>query len=136
MKNTRKSKTNLEDTGTWIKFSQKLCRNCIGSCCNLAVEVQGSDLIRMGLTTDFEYNENPKNIAKKLQKKAVIEHYHAKTETFTLSRMANGDCIFLNQKSRRCTIYDKRPDTCRNHPRIGPRPGYCAFLERSYQTAI
>ncbi|MCK5516299.1 MAG: YkgJ family cysteine cluster protein, partial [Desulfobulbaceae bacterium] len=37
------------------------------------------------------------------------------------------DCLYLDQKTRRCTIYTKRPDTCRNHPQIGPRPGYCAF---------
>ena len=44
-----------------------------------------------------------------------------------LTRMSNDDCLYLDRKSRLCTIYDKRPDTCRNHPKIGPRPGYCAY---------
>ena len=41
--------------------------------------------------------------------------------------MSNNDCLYLDRKSRLCTIYEKRPDTCRNHPKIGPRPGYCAY---------
>ncbi len=41
--------------------------------------------------------------------------------------MSNNDCLYLDRKSRLCTIYDKRPDTCRNHPKVGPRPGYCAY---------
>ncbi|MFO6335145.1 YkgJ family cysteine cluster protein, partial [Pseudomonas aeruginosa] len=36
----------------------------------------------------------------------------------------------LDRKTRLCTIYARRPDTCRNHPRIGPRPGYCAYRPR------
>ncbi|MFO6369419.1 YkgJ family cysteine cluster protein, partial [Pseudomonas aeruginosa] len=48
----------------------------------------------------------------------------------TLTRMANGDCLYLDRKTRLCTIYARRPDTCRNHPRIGPRPGYCAYRPR------
>ncbi|WP_459943772.1 YkgJ family cysteine cluster protein [Desulfocastanea catecholica] len=35
--------------------------------------------------------------------------------------------MFLDGRTRRCTIYATRPETCRNHPRVGPRPGYCAF---------
>jgi Fe-S-cluster containining protein len=49
---------------------------------------------------------------------------------FTLARRANDDCIYLDGHSRRCTIYERRPRTCRNHPAIGPRPGYCAFREQ------
>ncbi|MFO6138957.1 YkgJ family cysteine cluster protein, partial [Pseudomonas aeruginosa] len=53
-----------------------------------------------------------------------------KREIFTLTRMANGDCLYLDRKTRLCSIYARRPDTCRNHPRIGPRPGYCAYRPR------
>jgi uncharacterized protein len=119
--------TNIENTSTWIKFNRKLCDSCMGSCCSLPVEVKAVDLIRMGLMDEFELEENPKFVARRLIKKQIVEHYHNKSETFILSRMANGDCLYLDSRSRRCTIYDKRPDTCRNHPRIGPRPGYCAF---------
>ena len=33
-------------------------------------------------------------------------------------------------KTRRCTVYDKRPNTCRKHPQVGPRPGYCPHGRR------
>jgi Fe-S-cluster containining protein len=78
----------------------------------------------------FELEENMKRVFKRLSKAGIVEHYHAKSETFTLTRMANGDCLYLDSSSRRCTIYDRRPDTCRNHPQIGPRSGYCAFVPK------
>jgi Fe-S-cluster containining protein len=33
----------------------------------------------------------------------------------------------LDAKTRRCTVYDKRPNTCRLHPQVGPKPGYCPY---------
>jgi Fe-S-cluster containining protein len=125
------SHTNLDDTSTWTKYTKKLCNSCMGSCCSLPVEVKTADLIRMGLMDEFELEEHPKFIARRLMKEQIVEHYHNKSETFTLSRMANGDCLYLDSRSRRCTIYEKRPDTCRNHPQIGPRPSYCAFMPKS-----
>jgi uncharacterized protein len=122
--------TNLDDTSTWIKYTQKLCKNCSARCCSLAVEVKKDDLVRMGLIDEFEIDENPKKLAKRLRKEGYVEHFYHKKEQFTLARMANGDCIFLDSETRRCNIYDKRPDTCRQHPIIGPRPGYCAFLKK------
>jgi Fe-S-cluster containining protein len=89
--------------------------------------VKPEDLVRIGVVDEFELQENMKRIYKRLCKDGVVEHFHAKTNTFTLTRMANGDCLYLDAQTRRCTIYDKRPATCRNHPQIGPRSGYCAY---------
>nr|WP_320012132.1 YkgJ family cysteine cluster protein [uncultured Desulfobulbus sp.] len=122
--------TDLEDTATWKKYSAKLCTTCNATCCSLPVEIQAVDLVRMGLMESCEQEGDLKFVARRLMKKRVIEHFHHKSGTFTLARMANGDCIYLDPQSRRCTIYDKRPDTCRNHPRIGPRSGFCAFTPR------
>jgi Fe-S-cluster containining protein len=99
----------------------------MSSCCTLPVEVKIKDLIRIGIVDEFELGDPPKNIAKRLQKEGIVERYNQKSEIFTLQRMSNNDCLYLDRKSRLCTIYDKRPDTCRNHPKIGPRPGYCAY---------
>jgi uncharacterized protein len=118
---------NLENTGTWTKYSPKLCRHCAASCCGLPVEVKAGDLVRMQLMDEFALQDDPKFIARRLIKAGIVEHFHARTATFTLARRANGDCLYLDPKTRRCTIYAFRPDTCRNHPRIGPRSGYCAF---------
>lgn len=118
--------TRIDEPATWSKFTARLCNNCTAGCCSLPVEVWPKDLIRMELMDEFELQENLKTVAKRLLKSGVIEHFHARNEVFTLTRLANGDCLFLDSTSRRCTIYAKRPDTCRNHPRIGPRSGYCA----------
>jgi Fe-S-cluster containining protein len=125
-----KIQADINDIATWAKYKKRFCDHCGASCCGLPVEVRAVDLVRMNLMDEFELQENPKQIAKRLMKQRQVEHFHAKSETFTLARMANGDCLFLNSHSRRCTIYDVRPDTCRNHPQIGPRSGYCAFRKK------
>lgn len=112
---------------TWAKYRPSLCRDCRATCCSMPAEVRIGDLIRMGLADEFERDEPAKQIARRLEKEGVIEHFNHKREIFTLARLTNGDCIYLDQRTRLCTIYDKRPDTCRNHPQIGPRPGYCAW---------
>ncbi|ABA90344.2 protein of unknown function UPF0153 [Syntrophotalea carbinolica DSM 2380] len=116
---------------TWVKYRKGLCNDCLGVCCSLPVEVTIEDLVRMELVDAFEVDEPAKEIAKRLRKQGLIDHFNFKSEIFTLARLANDDCIFLDQKSRRCTIYPKRPNTCRNHPQVGPRPGYCAYQCKS-----
>ena len=43
-------------------------------------------------------------------------------------------CMFLDQKKRRCTVYEARPGVCREYP-DSPRCGYYEFLkfERAHQ---
>ena len=121
----------LDNTATWAKYSPKLCHHCVASCCSLPVEVKAGDLVRMELVDEFSLQEDPKYLARRLMKQRLVDHFHARTATFTLARRANGDCIYLDSHSRRCTIYSSRPDTCRNHPGIGPRSGYCAFRTKN-----
>lgn len=123
--------TDVDQPKTWIKYTRKLCSNCTGTCCSLEVEARASDLVRMGVADEYELEENPKKVAKRLIKEGVVDHFSHKKGLFSLSRMASGDCMYLDQHARRCTIYDLRPDTCRNHPQIGPRPGFCAFNQKN-----
>lgn len=116
-----------DNIATWAKYSKRLCDHCGASCCSLPVEVKSSDLIRMELMDEFELQDDLRQIARRLMKQHLIDHFHSKTGTFTLARMASGDCMFLDSQTRRGTIYQRRPDTCRNHPQVGPRSGYCAF---------
>ncbi|MCD6527062.1 MAG: YkgJ family cysteine cluster protein [Desulfuromonas sp.] len=122
--------SDIDETSTWAKYSAKLCQSCHATCCTLPVEVRLSDLVRLGVISEFEAQEPAKKLAKQLKKQGIIDHFNFKNEIFTLSRMANDDCLYLDTKSRRCTIYDQRPDTCRNHPHIGPRPSYCPYQPR------
>lgn len=112
---------------TWIKYRSGLCRDCQATCCGLPVEVRIADLVRLGVVDDFEAQEPPKQVAKRLGKAGIVGHFNQKHGIFTLQRTASGDCLYLDQKSRRCSVYANRPDTCRNHPQVGPRPGYCAY---------
>jgi Fe-S-cluster containining protein len=122
---------NVDNLSTWVKYRNGLCDDCNATCCTLPVEVKLSDLIRMELISDFEAeNEQPKNLAKQLMKQGVVEHFNFKTSVFTLTRLSNNDCLYLARDTRRCTIYDKRPKTCREHPQVGPKPNHCAYIQR------
>ncbi len=120
----------LSDPNTWIKYKKGMCNRCDASCCKLPVEATLNDLLRMQLIEPFDLDEPIKAVAKKLSDAKLIDHFNRKRERFTLARRANDDCIFLDQRTRRCTIYAKRPEICRTHPQIGPRDNYCAFIEK------
>ncbi len=119
---------NVDNCETWTRYRNGLCNSCAANCCTMPVEVMLPDLVRLGLVEPFEAeHEAPKQIAKRLQKMGAIEHFNFKNRIFTLSSRANGDCVNLDAQTRRCTVYDKRPNTCRLHPQVGPRPGYCPY---------
>ena len=120
----------MDDTSTWIPYNRRLCNGCRALCCTMPVEVNLADLVRMGVITAFDAEEPLKTLTRRLKKKGVVERYSTKNQVFTLVRFASGDCLYLEGTSRKCRIYEKRPDTCRNHPLVGPRPGYCPYEEK------
>jgi len=120
-------------TETWIRYSgNSLCRDCQATCCSMPVEVRVADLVRLGVVDEFEATEEPaRQIAKRLMKEGIVGHFNQKHGIFTLEQHSSGDCLYLDRKTRLCTVYANRPDTCRNHPQVGPRPGYCAFRPKT-----
>jgi Fe-S-cluster containining protein len=120
----------LDRLETWVKYRKGLCSDCRASCCTMPAEVRMSDLVRLGVVDAFEAEE-PARVAKRLIKEGIVERYHQRSGIFTLARLSNDDCVFLDGRTRRCTVYDKRPDTCRNHPQVGPRPGFCAYVRKT-----
>ena len=118
----------IDNCDTWTRYKNGLCNSCAANCCTMPVEVKLADLVRLELVDPFEAeHEEPKQIAKRLQKAGLIERFNFKNSIFTLARRANGDCSNLDATTRRCTVYDKRPSTCRLHPQVGPKPGYCPY---------
>lgn len=109
---------------TWKKYTNGMCNGCMSYCCSMPVEIKLSDLLRLELITEDDLQDGPKKIAKKLIKEKYIKNYRQGTEFFMLESKPNGDCIFLDQ-NRLCSVYEKRPETCRKFPDIGPRPGHC-----------
>lgn len=96
----------------------------------MPVEVKLSDLIRLGVTDEDEAASGIKKLAKRLIREKIVVSYRAGTEFFMLAQRANNDCLYLHPITRLCTVYEKRPDTCRKFPEIGPRPGYCPVGSR------
>lgn len=121
----------LEQLDTWVKYRAGLCRDCHATCCTMPAEARLGDLVRMGVVDAFEAEGDPRAIAKRLKKAGLIDHFHFRHGLFTLARRTSGDCVFLDAHTRRCTLYERRPDTCRHHPQVGPRPGYCAYRPRT-----
>lgn len=121
----------IDDLQTWVRYSKGLCGSCRGTCCSLPVEVRFNDLERLGVVDPFEAGEPLKQVAKRLLKEGIIQHVNQKSGIMTLTQVSNGDCHYLDQSTRLCTVYSQRPDTCRNHPQVGPRPGYCAYQPKA-----
>lgn len=118
---------------TWTRYRSGLCDSCAANCCTMPVEVRLPDLVRLGLVDAFEAeHESPKQIAKRLEKAGLIDHFNFRHSIYTLARRANGDCANLHPQTRRCTVYAQRPDTCRKHPQTGPKPGYCPYGDKKH----
>lgn len=120
---------------TWTRYRAGLCNGCAANCCTMPLEVQLPDLVRLGLVDPFEAEHvAPKLIARRLLKARLVDHYSPRHELFTMARRADGDCSFLDAATRLCTVYERRPETCRLHPQTkSPRPGYCAYGARTLQ---
>lgn len=118
----------IDRLDTWTRYRAGLCEGCFAHCCTMPVEVRLPDLVRLQLVDAFEAeHEAPKQIAKRLLKAGLIDHFNFKNSVFTLARRASGDCQFLDAQIRRCTVYELRPNTCRKHPQVSPRPGHCPY---------
>lgn len=101
----------------------------------MPLELKLPELVRLGLVDAFEAeHELPSRIAKRLIKAKQIDHFNHKQSIFTLARRASGDCMNLDVQTRRCTVYERRPDICRQHPQTrSPRVGYCAYGAKAVQ---
>jgi Fe-S-cluster containining protein len=131
MKNYSKNPLDiLNDLKSWQKYKKGMCETCIGLCCYMPVEVTNHDLVRLEILDPFHLNLNEREIIKTAQQHPAIDRFTKSTNKYTLVQKPNMSCFYLD-KNGRCTVYEKRPDTCRNHPQIGPRPEYCAYVKKS-----
>lgn len=119
------SRTDVDRPSTWKSYKYGMCQGCRGTCCTMPVEVRLKDLIRLQLTDEDEASGSIKKLAKRLTREGIIVSYRSGTEFFMLAQKANSDCLFLDSVTRLCTVYERRPDTCRDFPSVGPRPGFC-----------
>ena len=120
----------VDEISTWTKYEPWLCETCRANCCSMPVEVKIPDLIRMGVLTKNEAKAPIETIATRLKQGGLIEHLYVKERIFILTRSASNDCLYLDPERRTCRIYTKRPDTCREYPHVGARPGFCAYRQK------
>ena len=79
---------------TWSKYKAGMCDSCAANCCTMPLEVRLPDLVRLELVDPFEVEHiEPKQIAKRLSKAGLIEHFNFRHSIFTLARRASGDCL-------------------------------------------
>lgn len=116
---------------TWVRYQDRFCNSCRASCCTMPVEVKAFDLIRLGVVTQDEIDQSIKKAAKRLKKEGIISSYRENTDLFMLTQKSNDDCYFLDSKTRLCSVYEKRPETCRDFPtKVGPRVTYCPYVKK------
>ena len=124
-----KIQEHLNHLSRWSLYKKDMCNTCEGLCCYMPVEVMTPDLIRMGILVEFHLELSQKEQIKEALKHPGVTRFTASTDKFTLAQKPDNSCVFLDHH-KRCTIYEDRPDTCRNHPKIGPRPGFCAYMKK------
>jgi Fe-S-cluster containining protein len=130
------SKADLDRPSTWSVYRDGDCVGCRALCCSLPVVVTPNDLVRLGVLPQERVMDSPRRIAKDLGAAGIVAGVTPWERTFLLGkkgagtgkpRAATGEpapCIYLGD-DRRCGVYEKRPDACREFPAVGPRPGAC-----------
>lgn len=98
----------------------------------MPVEVKFQDLVRLGVCSPDDEFASRRKLVNRLKREGIIQSYREATQNFMLTQRSNDDCLYLDAHSRLCTVYDKRPDVCRNFPTsMGIRPGYCPANQRN-----
>lgn len=98
------------------------CSRCPAYCCSYdRIEVSKKDIKRLARHFGIEYEKAKKKFTKKWDdEERILRHRD--------DHIFDSVCRFLDQDSRRCTIYEARPDVCREYP-DGLTCGYYSFLE-------
>ena len=91
----------------WFKEGLRFqCTQC-GNCCTGApgfVWVNQAEIEQLAATLSLEVAEFERRFVRQVGiRKSLIEY-------------ENGDCVFFNNVTRRCTVYNARPRQCRTWP--------------------
>ena len=104
------------------------CEKCPGYCCSYPeIEIAPRDIERLAKHFGMDYAKAEERFTKPDAKDARLLR-HKQDRIFATV------CMFLDMKTRRCTVYDARPGVCRDYPE-SKRCGYYEFLkfERTQQ---
>lgn len=86
------------------------CEKCPAYCCSVyeRVAVSDSDLIRLATHFRLSPEEAEKQFTKKWRDERILKRQK--------DPVLGSACRYLDLQTRGCTIYDARPDTCRDYP--------------------
>ncbi len=103
------------------------CSKCPAYCCSYdQIELKELDIRRLAKHLDLDREVFLKRYTKQGDELPILRHHKDK--------LYGSTCVFLDSKTRRCTVYEARPNVCRTYP-DRPRCGYYDFLswEREFQ---
>lgn len=104
------------------------CSKCPAYCCSYdRIGVNNRDIARLAKHFEIDAETAAKRFTKPSPDGPVLRHQKDK--------IYGSICMFLDTKTRRCTIYEARPGVCHEYP-DRPRCGYYEFLkwEREFQS--
>jgi Fe-S-cluster containining protein len=102
---------------------QYSCHKCPAYCCTYAeIEVSEYDVQRLARHFGLSARQARERFTKQDPKTKVRMLRHKQDRIF------DSACMMLDQKTRKCTIYEARPGTCRKYP-LSSRCGYYEFLK-------
>jgi Fe-S-cluster containining protein len=103
------------------------CLKCPAYCCSYdRIIVNGHDLRRLARHFNVTPEEASRRFTKIVENERVLRHQK--------DAIYGTICQFIDQKTRRCSIYEARPGVCHEYP-DRPHCGYYDFLkwERRHQ---
>lgn len=98
------------------------CNKCPAYCCTYKeIEISAYDIERLARHFGLDPDAAMKRFTKtNSQGTTMLRHKQ--------DRVFDSACMFLDQKERRCTVYEARPGVCRKYP-LSSRCGYYEFLK-------
>ena len=98
------------------------CDKCVAYCCSIydRVQVTPRDVRRLAA----HFNVAPEIASQRFTKLWGKERILRRRS----DRLFGQACMFLNQETRKCTVYHARPGTCREFPNT-PRCAYYDLIE-------
>jgi Fe-S-cluster containining protein len=107
------------------------CLKCPGYCCSYPrIEVLDGDLARLAEHFGLSLEEAERRFTRRYRDAESDERIlrHRKDHVYETI------CRFFDRRERRCTVYEARPDVCRQYPN-GSKCGYYDFIrfERRHQ---
>ena len=98
------------------------CNRCPAYCCSYPrIPVQASDVERLARHLGLTAEATARKFTKKGEDPGEVVLRHQP------DRVYGTICRFLDTETRRCTVYDARPEICRTYPGTN-RCGYYDFL--------